>query len=108
MTDIPSVDELISNSINEKKLKRKKKVIKVLSTLVFLFLLGFTIFFYITSDYSKLSKIRVYGNENIKEEYIAIIHLYINTYFLGGKNVKGESKIKLWVTANACVSFGSE
>ncbi len=70
MTDIPSVDELISNSINEKKLKRKKKVIKVLSTLVFLFLLGFIIFFYITSDYSKLSKIRVYGNENIKEEYI--------------------------------------
>ena len=70
MTDIPSVDELISNSINEKKLKRKKKVIKILSTLVFLFLLGFTIFFYITSDYSKLSKIRVDGNENIKEEYI--------------------------------------
>jgi ribosome-associated protein len=30
---------------------------------------------------------------DIKEEYIAIIHLYINTYFLGGKNVKGESRL---------------
>lgn len=70
MTDIPSVDELISESRNEKKLIRKKKLIKVLLTLIGLSLFAFSIYFYISSDFSKIKKVNVYGNERLSESYI--------------------------------------
>lgn len=70
MTEIPSVDELISESRNEKKLNRKRKLIKVLLTLIGLSIFSFSIYFYLTNPISNLSKVNVYGNNTINELYL--------------------------------------
>lgn len=70
MTEIPSVNELISESRNEKKLIRKKKIIKVLLTLITISLIIFSIYLYISRPFSKLNKINVYGNNYISESYV--------------------------------------
>ncbi len=70
MTEIPSVDELISESRNEKKLNRKRKLIKVLFTLIGLTIFTFSIYYYLSHPISKLSKINVYGNNTINELYL--------------------------------------
>ena len=70
MTEIPSVDELISETRNEKKLNRKRKLIKVLLTLIGLSIFSFSIYFYLVNPISNLSKINVYGNNTINELYL--------------------------------------
>ena len=70
MTEIPSVDELISESRNEKKLNRKRKLVKVLLTLIGLSIFCFSIYFYFINPISNLSKVNVYGNNTINELYL--------------------------------------
>jgi|GEM_PF-1494796 len=70
MTEIPSVDELISNSRNEKKLNRKRKVIKVLLTIVSFLIFSFSVYYYFNAPISKLNKINVYGSSNISESFV--------------------------------------
>lgn len=71
MTEIPSVDELISESRNEKKLNRKKKIIKVLLTLIAFIIISLSIYLYFNSSISKLNKVNVYGNSNISDNFIS-------------------------------------
>lgn len=70
MTDIPSVDELISESRNEKKLNRKKKIIKFLFSLITFLIISFSIYFYFNLPMSKLNKVNIHGNSNIGEQFI--------------------------------------
>ncbi len=70
MTDIPSVDELIIASRNEKKLIRKRKMIKILLTIITLSLISFTTYFYFNSSLSRINKINIYGNERLSETYL--------------------------------------
>lgn len=70
MSNVPSVDDLISKSKYEKKLIKKKKIIKILSTLVGIIILFLLIYFYFNSKYSNLNNIRVIGNQNISEIYV--------------------------------------
>lgn len=70
MTEIPSVDELISESRNEKKLNRKRKIIKVLLSLISFLIISLSIYFYFNLPISKLNKINIYGNTHISEVFV--------------------------------------
>jgi len=70
MSNVPSVDELISESKNEKKLIKKKRIIKVLSSVIGILILALLTYYYFVSEYSNLNTIRVIGNQNISEVYV--------------------------------------
>jgi cell division protein FtsQ len=70
MSNVPSVDELITESKNEKKLIKKKRIIKVLSSLIGILILVLLTYTYFISKYSSLNNIRVIGNQNISEVYV--------------------------------------
>ena len=70
MTNVPSVDELITESRNAKLRAKKKKIIKFLITLIVIIVLVFCGYFYFNSKFSVLSKIVVHGNQNISRNVV--------------------------------------
>lgn len=70
MSNVPSVEELISESKNEKKLIKKKKIIKILSTLIGVLILATFIYYYFDSKYSNLNNIKVFGNQNVSDNFV--------------------------------------
>lgn len=70
MNKVPSVEELITESRNEKLKVKKKKFIKVIATLIGILVIGFSIYFYINSKYSSLNNIEISGNQYISNNVI--------------------------------------
>lgn len=70
MTNVPSVDELISESRNEKLKHRKKKIIKFSLTLICLVSIGLSIYFYVNNQSMHINKIEISGNVNISNDVI--------------------------------------
>lgn len=67
MTNVPSVDELISETRNEKLKSRKKKIIKILLTLIGILIISGICYFYLTQKNSSIQKIKVNENINVSQ-----------------------------------------
>jgi cell division septal protein FtsQ len=77
MTNIPSVDELISESRNEKLKSRKKRIIKgLLTTIGILIIIGIGYYYFFQSD-SKIQKIKLQGNTNVTQ---SVVESSINSF----------------------------
>ncbi|HET6785527.1 MAG TPA: FtsQ-type POTRA domain-containing protein [Erysipelotrichaceae bacterium] len=70
MTNIPSVDELISESRNEKLKSRKKKIIKVLLTIIGIFIVVGIGYYYFFQRNSSIEKIKLQGNTNVTQSVV--------------------------------------
>lgn len=70
MTNVPSVDELISESRNEKSKRKKKKIIKFLLTLICLIFIGLSMYYYINNQSMSINKIEISGNINISNKVV--------------------------------------
>ncbi len=70
MTNVPSVDELISESRNEKLKSRKKKIIKVLLTMIGVFIVFGIGYLYFYQRNSSIQKTKLQGNINVSQSVV--------------------------------------